>query len=80
MMKVEVQKVLFRGIKYILAIYALLSLIYASVRLYQRLDPPSLITTSRRSIVIEEQPVHQKSIQNKGIMSLMMSITLTLFT
>ncbi|KAG1050969.1 hypothetical protein G6F43_006793 [Rhizopus delemar] len=65
-MKVEVQKLLFRGIKYILAVYALLSLIYTSVRLYQRLDPPSLITTSRRSIVIENQPVHQKPIQTKA--------------
>ncbi len=80
MMKVEVQKSLFRGIKYILAIYALLSLIYASVRLYQRLDSPSLITTSRRSIVIEEEPVHQKPIQNKGSMPLTLSIPLTLFT
>lgn len=78
-MKVEVQKLLFRGIKYILAVYALLSLIYTSVRLYQRLDPPSLITTSRRSIVIEKQPVHQKPIQTKGIVPLLMYIILTLF-
>lgn len=65
-MKAETQKSVFHGIKYILIVYALLSLIYTTTRLYQQVDSPSLImTATRRSIVIEE-PVNQKSMTRKG--------------
>ncbi|CAO3662579.1 unnamed protein product [Rhizopus microsporus] len=62
-MKADLQKSIIRGLKYLLIIYALLSLTYTANQLYQQsASSPSLATRSTRRSIAIEKPLHQRPV------------------
>lgn len=70
-MKADLQKSIIRGLKYLLIIYALLSLTYTANQLYQQsASSPSLATRSTRRSIAIEKPLHQRPVsyeKSKGM-------------